>query len=147
MTFRIERPDRFWMEWKEADASRPPSYTISDGKTMAGYDGKKYYSQPTAQAEWPFPMMGLLNNMPGPISAVPAVREGRKVLLTVQANRAGGHSHSEYWFDPKTHLLLRWLMFITWQGKTSAALRTDYSGWVLNRPLPTSVFRVPARGR
>ncbi len=85
-------------------------------------------------------MMGLLNNIPGPVSALPVVRDGKKILL---ARRVLGEIHDEFWFDPKTHLLTRSVAFITWQGKTSEFTRTDYTGWVLNRPLPPSVFRLP----
>ncbi len=110
MTFCIERPDKFRVGWKESDPTKPASYYVSDGTTMVGYDGKQVRSQPTARAEWPFPMMGLLNNMPGPVSAVSAVRDGKKILLAVQATAAG---RSEYWFDPKTHLLIQDMMFLT----------------------------------
>lgn len=143
MTFRIERPGRFWVRWKENDPSKPISYTVSDGQTMARYAGKRFgslRSQPTATSEWPFPMMGLLNNMPGPVSALPAVRDGKEILL---ATRILAASRDEFWFDPKTHLLTRWVEFMTWQGKTSEVTRTDYTGWVLNRPLSPSVFRLP----
>jgi len=143
MTFRIERPDKFWVSWKENDPSKSISYTVSDGQTMVNYAGKRFgslRSQPTATSEWPFPMMGLLNNIPGPVSALPVVRDGKKILL---ARRVLGEIHDEFWFDPKTHLLTRSVAFITWQGKTSEFTRTDYTGWVLNRPLPPSVFRLP----
>lgn len=143
MTFRIERPNKFRVEWKESDPTKPVVYYVSDGKTMVGYDGKQTHSQPTASAEWPFPMMGLLNNAPGPVSAVPAVRGGRQVLLAVRPSPAG---RQEFWFDPKTHLLIRDMMFLTWQGKTSEVMRTDYTGWVLDKPLPPAVFRVPSTG-
>ena len=143
LTFRVERPDKFRVEMKESGPAKPASYYISDGQTLVGYDGKRLRSQPTARAEWPFPVMGLLNNMPGPVSAIPAVRDGKKILLAVQASAA---DRSEFWFDPKTHLLVRWLMFVTWQGKTSQAMRTDFSGWALNKPLPPAVFHVPSPG-
>ena len=143
MTFRIQRPDKFRVEMKESTLTKPASYFISDGQTMVGYDGKQLRSQPTAHAEWPFPLMGLLNNMPGSVLAVPAVRDGKKILLAVQGDTAG---RSEYWFDPKTHLLVRWMMFVTWQGKTIPAMRTDFSGWVLNKAVPPSVFHMPSSG-
>ncbi len=143
MTFRIQRPDKFRVEMKESDPTKPATYCISDGQTMVAYDGKQIRSQPTARAEWPFPMVGLLHNMPGPVSAVPAVRDGKKILLAVQGNAA---SRNEYWFDPTTHLLVRWLMFLVWQGKTSEVMRTDFSGWVLNKPLPLAVFHAPSSG-
>lgn len=143
MTLRIERPDKFRVEWKEISPSRPGAYYVSDGKTLIGYDGKRLRSQPTARAQWPFPMMGLLNNMPGPVSAVPAVRDGKQVLLAVRASPPG---RNEFWFDPKTHLLVRVMMFLTWQGKTSEVMRTEYTGWVLNKPLSSAVFRAPSTG-
>ena len=143
ITFRIQRPDKFRVEMRQSNLAKPTSYFISDGQTMVGYDGKEPRSQPTAHAEWPFPMMGLLNNMPGPVSTVPAVRDGKKILLAVQGDTA---SRNEYWFDPKTHLLVRWMMFLTWQGKTSPVMRTDFSGWVLNKAVPPAVFRVPSPG-
>ena len=143
MTFRIERPDKFRVEWKDSNPTKPMSYDISDGKTMVSYDGKQTRSQPTASAEWPFPMMGLLNNAPGPVSATPAVREGKQVLLAVQASPSG---HQEFWFDPKTHLLIRDMMYLTWQGKTSEVMRTEYTGWILNKPLSPTVFRAPSPG-
>ncbi len=143
MTFCIERPDKFRVVFKEKGASKPTSYDISDGKTMVGYDGKRFYSQETARAEWPFPMMGLLNNMPGFVSCVPAVREGKKILLAVSQSHG---DRSEFWFNPKTHLLIHWSMFIAWKGKTSEVMRTDYSGWVLNKPISPAVFHVPANG-
>ena len=141
MTFRIERPDKFRVEWKNSKPGQPMSYYISDGQTMVGYDGKQRRSQPTARAEWPFPMMGLLNNSPGPVSAIPAVRNGKKILLAV---KAGGPARTEFWFDPKTHLLVRDMMFMTWQGKTSEVMRTEYTGWILNKPLLPVVFRAPS---
>ena len=140
MTFRIEWPAKFWVEWKDVHSQKPASYTISDGKTMVSLDGKKSRSQPTAQAEWPFPMMGLLNNAPGTIAAVPAVRNGQKVLLAIRTSPTG---HQEFWFDPKTHLLIREMMFMTWQGKTTEVMRTEYVGWKLNKPIAAAVFRVP----
>lgn len=141
MTFCIERPNKFRVDFNESNPAKPLSYYISDGQTMVSYDGKQLLSQPTASAEWPFPMMGLLNDVPGPVSAVPAIRDGKKILLAVQANAA---NRNEYWFDPKTHLLIRWGMFLTWQGKTSEVMRTNFSGWVLNKPLSPAVFRVPS---
>lgn len=143
MTFRIKRPNQFRVGWKEGNSTKPASYSVSDGKTMVGHDGKQTHSQPTASAEWPFPMMGLLNNAPGPVSAVPAVRGGRQVLLAVRPSPAG---RQEFWFDPKTHLLIRDMMFLTWQGKTSEVMRTEYTGWVLDKPLAPAVFRVPSAG-
>ena len=140
ITFRIERPDRFRVEWKDSDASQVTSYSISDGKTMAGYDGKRVRSQPAARAEWPLPMMGLLNNAPGPVAAVPAVRGGRRILLAVRASPSG---RQEFWFDPATHLLMRDMMFLTWQGKTREVMRTEYTGWILDKPLSPAVFRIP----
>jgi len=143
MTFRIQRPDKFRVEMKESTLTKPTSYFISDGQTMVCYDGKRLDldSQPTAHAEWPFPVMGLLNNAPGPVSAVPAIRDGKRVLLVVRSSPSDGH---EFWFDPKTHLLIRDMMFLTWQGKTSEVTRTEYTGWVLNKPLSPAVFRVPS---
>ena len=143
MTFRIQRPDKFRVEMEESTLTKPTSYFISDGQTMVCYDGKRLDldSQPTAHAEWPFPVMGLLNNAPGPVSAVPAIRDGKRVLLVVRSSPSDGH---EFWFDPKTHLLIRDMMFLTWQGKTSEVTRTEYTGWVLNKPLSPAVFRVPS---
>ena len=143
MTFRVERPDRFRVDWKESDPSKPMSSYVSDGKTMISSDGKQSHSQPTAHAEWPFPLVGLLNNSPGSVSTVPTVRGGRQVLL---AERASASGRAEFWFDPKTHLLIRYTMFLTWQGKTTAVMRTDYQGWVLNKPLSPTVFRLPSTG-
>lgn len=143
MTFRIARPDKFRVEMKQSNPSEPVSYYISDGKTMVGYDGRQVRTQPTARAEWPFPLMGLLNNAPGPVAAIPAVRGGKQVLLAVRASPSG---RQEFWFDPKTHLLLRDMMFLTWQGKTNEVMCTEYRGWVLNRPLAPAVFRVPLPG-
>ncbi len=140
MTFRIERPNRFRVEMKADKPGQPMSYFVSDGQTMVGYDGKQVRSQPTARAEWPFPMMGLLNNAPGPVSAVPALRGGKQILLAVRPSPSG---RQEFWFDPKTHLLVRNMMFLTWQGKASEVMRTEYTGWVLNRSLSSAVFRVP----
>lgn len=140
MTFRIERPAKFWVEWKDIHSPKLASYTISDGKTMVSSDGKKSQSQPTARAEWPFPMMGLLNNAPGPVSAVPAIRNGQKVLLAIRTSPPG---RQDFWFDPKTHLLMRDMMFMTWQGKTSEVMRTEYVGWKLNKSIAPAVFRVP----
>ena len=143
MTFRVERPNKFRVEMKEGTPSKIGSYEISDGKTMVGYDGTQVRSQLTARAEWPLPLMGLLNNAPGPVSAVPAVRGGKQVLLTVQPSPSG---RQEFWFDPRTHLLIRHMMFVTWQGKTSEVMRTEYTGWMLNKPLPPAVFRAPSPG-
>lgn len=141
MTLRIERPDKFRVEWRETNPTKPVSYTISDGKTMVGYDGKQVRSQATARAVWPFPMVGLLNNAPGPVSAVPAIRGGKQVLLAVRASPPG---RQEFWFDPKTHLLMRDMMFLIWQGKTTEVMRTEYIGWVLNKPLSPAIFRAPS---
>ena len=94
MTFRIERPAKFRVEWKDIHSPKPASYTISDGKTMVNFDGKKFQSQPTARAEWPFPMMGLLNNAPGTISAVPCRSE--------RAEGSSCHTH----FPARTHGVL-----------------------------------------
>ena len=84
-----------------------------------------------------------LNNIPGPVSAVPATRGGRHVLL---ANSVLDGVREEYWFDPKTHLLLRSTLSGTWQGKTTEVMRTEYAEWVLNKPLPPALFRVPPAG-
>jgi len=119
-------------------------FTVSDGITMTGHsgDGPTRF-QPTQRAEWPLTVMGLLNNVPGPVSAVPAVRSGRQVLLAI---RVLDGMHEEYWFDPKTHLLLRSTLSGIWQGKTRKILHTEYAGWILNKPLARSVFRVPSVG-
>lgn len=142
MTFQIQRPDKFRVVFKETNPSKPVTYYISDGQTMVGDDGNSRRSQPTARAEWPFPMMGLLNNSPGTVSCVPAIREGKKILLAVSSNPTG---RDEFWLDPTTHLLLRWQVFITFQGKTSAVMRTDYAHWVLNKPIVSAVFQAPSR--
>ena len=141
-TFQIQRPDKFRVEWKESSTSKPMSYDISDGETMVSYDGKQIRSQATARAEWPFPMMGLLNNAPGPVSAAPVVRDGKQVLLVIRSSPSG---RQEFWFDPKTHLLISEKMFLTWQGKTTEVMRTEYSGWILNKPLSPAIFRAPFR--
>lgn len=141
MIFRIERPDKFRVEMKQSKPGQPVPYYVSDGKTMVGFDGKQVRSQPTARADWPFPMMGLLNNAPGPVSAVSAVRGGKQVLLAVRPSPSG---REEFWFNPKTHLLTQYMMFLTWQGKTSEVMRTEYTGWVLNKPLSPAVFRAPS---
>ncbi len=143
ITFCIARPDKFWTEMKAGNPAKVTDFYISDGTTMTGYSGGQTRSQPAQRAEWPFPVMGLLNNAPGPVSAVPAVRGGRRVLLAI---RVSGASREEYWFDPKTHLLLRSTLSGIWQGKTSEILRTQYTGWILNKPLAPSVFRVPSAG-
>lgn len=142
MTFLIQRPDKFRVEWKGKSSPKTVSYYISDGKTMSSSDGKQFRSQPTVRAAWPFPLMGLLNNAPGPVSAVRAVRGGKPVLLALRPSSSG---RQEFWFDLKTHLLIRDTMFITWQGKTTEVMRTEYSGWILNKPLPSNVFRLPSR--
>lgn len=143
ITFRIERPDKFRMDFRQDSASLPATYTVSDGTTLVSSDGKQRHTQQTARAEWPFPLMGLLNNTPGPVSATSAVRDKKDILLVVQTN---GPGRSEFWFDPKTHLLVQWTMFMTWQGKTSEMMRTEYAGWVLNKPIAPAVFRVPSVG-
>jgi outer membrane lipoprotein-sorting protein len=141
MTFCIVRPDKFRVEMKSGSPAKVTSSYISDGNTLIGYDGGQTRTQPAQRAEWPFPVMGLLNNAPGTVSAVAAVRGGRQVLLAVSKQ---GPSRREFWFDPKTHLLLRDMMFLTWQGKTTEVMRTEYENWALNKPLPPSVFHVPS---
>lgn len=143
MSFRIERPNKFRVDWQENDPAKPASYYVSDGKMMIAYDGRQFHSQPTAHAEWPFPIMGLLNNTPGQVTVTPSIREGKRVLLAVRPSPSG---RSEYWFDPGTHLLIRDMMFMTWQGKTTEVMRTEYMGWLLNKPIPVSLFRLPPAG-
>ena len=137
LTFYIERPNKFRVEWKTSKSANPTSYYISNGKTMISYDGKQLRSQPTAHAEWPFPLMGLLNNMPGPVSTIPAIRDGKQVLL---AQHKSSSVSDEYWFDPKTHLLIRSTTFLTWRGKTTEVMRTEYQGWQLDKSLDPAVF-------
>lgn len=139
-TFCITRPDKFRVEMKSGNPAKVTSSFISDGNTLIGYDGGQTHSQPAQRAEWPFPVIGLLNNAPGSVSAVPAVRGGRQVLLAISRQ---GPGRQEFWFDPKTHLLLRDMMFLTWQGKTSEVMRTEYTGWILNKPVSPATFRVP----
>lgn len=143
MTFCIVRPDKFRVEMKSGSPAKVTSSFISDGKTLVGYDGGQTRSQPAQRAEWPFPVMGLLNNAPGPVSATPAVRDGRQVLLVA---RALPTARQERWFDPKTHLLLRDMMFLTWKGKTTEVMRTEYGDWALNKPLPPATFQVSSTG-
>ena len=142
-TYSIERPSKFRVEMKQILPGHPESLCVSDGTTLSGSEGGQVRSQPTDRAEWPFPMMGLLNNAPGPVSAVPTIRGGRQVLLALRSSPPG---RQEFWFDPKTHLLIQDRMFLTWQGKTTEVMRAEYTGWVLNKPIPDSVFRVPAAG-
>ena len=143
-TYSIERPNKFRVEMIKGSPGQPASLYVSDGTTLTGREGRQVRSQPTDRAEWPFPMIGLLNNATGPVSAVPAVRDGRQVLLAVRSSPPG---RQEYWFEPKTHLLIQDRMFLTWQGKTVEMMRTEYTGWALNKPIPASVFRVPAAGQ
>ncbi len=144
ITFCIARPDKFRVEMKSSSPAKVTDFTVSDGTTIAGYSGDgPTRTQPAQRAEWPFSVMGLLNNAPGPVSAVPAVRGGRRVLVAVSRQ---GPGRQECWFDPKTHLLLRQMLFITWQGKTTETMRTEYSGWILNKPLAPSIFRMPPVG-
>lgn len=144
MTFFVERPNKFRGEMKQTKPGQPATLYVSNGETMVASEGGKVRSQPTDRAEWPFPMMGLLNNVPGPVSAVPAMRGGKQVLLTVRSSAPG---RQEFWFDPKTHLLIHESMFLTWQGKTTEVMRTEYTGWTLNKPIDPSIFRLPAAGR
>ena len=143
MTFCIARPDKFRMEMKSGSPAKVTNSFISDGQTLVGYDGRQTRSQPAQRAQWPFPVMGLLNNAPGLVSAVPAVRGGRQVLLAVVRR---GPDRQELWFDPKTLLLIRDTMFLTWQGKTTEVMRTEYTDWVLNKPLSPALFRMPSAG-
>lgn len=144
ITLCIARPDKFRVEMRLGGLAKVTDFTVSDGITMTGHsgDGPTRF-QPTQRAEWPLTVMGLLNNVPGPVSAVPAVRSGRQVLLAI---RVLDGMHEEYWFDPKTHLLLRSTLSGIWQGKTRKILHTEYAGWILNKPLARSVFRVPSVG-
>jgi len=144
ITFCIARPDKFRVEMKSGSPPKVTDSYVSDGETLVGLSGGRTRTQPAQRAEWPFPVMGLLNNAPGPVSAVPAVRDGKQVLLTIRV--LGPTGRQEAWFDPSTHLLIRDMMFMTWQGKTSEVMRTEYAGWILNKPLAASVFRVPSVG-
>lgn len=141
VTFRIVRPDKFRVEMKSGSPPKVTDFYVSDGTTLVGFSGGRTRTQPTQRAEWPFPVMGLLNNAPGTVSAIPAIRGGRQVLLAIVKLDP---DYQECWFDPKTHLLIRDMMFMTWQGKTTETMRTEYSGWILSKPLSPAVFRVPA---
>jgi len=143
ITFCIARPDKFRVEMKSGSPPKVTDSYVSDGETLVGLSGGRTRIQPAQRAEWPFPVMGLLNNAPGPVSAVPAVRDGKQVLFAIVKLDP---DYLECWFDPKTHLLIREMMFMTWKGKTSEVTRTEYSDWVLNKPLAASVFRVPSVG-
>ena len=145
ITFCIARPDKFRMEMKSGSPAKVTGFTVSDGTMMSGYSGDgPTRSQPAQRAEWPLTVMGLLNNTPGSVSAVPAVRGGKQVLLAI---RVSDGVREEYWFDPKTHLLLRSTLSGTWQGKTSEILRTEYSNWVLNKLLSPATFRMPVQAK
>lgn len=143
ITLCIARPDKFRTEMKVGHPAKVTDFYISDGITMTGHSDGRTFSRPAQRAEWPFPVVSLLNSVPGPVSAVPAVRGGRHILLAIRGSDGG---HEEYWFDPKTHLLLRSTLSGTWQGKASEILRTEYSGWVLNKPLSPTLFRAPSAG-
>ena len=150
ITFKVQRPDKFRIDWKSPTSgpqtAATPSLYVSDGNTLTILQGKHFRQTATAKSEWPFPLVGLLNNAPpgGPIQVSPVQRDGQTVLLAVQSSPMG---RTELTFDPTTHLLLCSAMYITFQGKTSEVMRTDFTNWVLNKPLPASTFRwVPPAG-
>ena len=73
-TYRIVRPDKFRVEWRGSIPVPTWSYFVSDGKTLVSLEDGQSRSRPATRSEWPYSMMGLLNNAPGPVSAVPAIR-------------------------------------------------------------------------
>ena len=141
-TVRIKRPNKFRVEWRENSPSHPVTYSVSNGKTLVGYNIKVFLSQPAAHVEWPYEIRTLLSNMPGPVSAMPAVKNGKNVLVAVFPF-SSPQGYAEFWFDPKTHLLVRHMIFSEWQGRTGEIMCTEYAGWILNKPLSPAVFRIP----
>jgi hypothetical protein len=144
IAIRLMLPEKYWVEWKDVNQANPPQIYISDGSTAAIITAKKVETQPPP-GQLPLPLVGFLKDISRPnITALPAKRDGKDVLL-VEKN-FGGHSHIEEWFDPTTHLMLRESMFLSWQGKTSEVMRTEYIHWVLNKPLNNSLFHAGKAG-
>ena len=138
ITFRLKRPNKFQVVVLEPLIVEPRSFYVFDGKTMAAYDANRHRRQPFARIEWSTLMSQILNNFPGTVSCVPAVRQGKKILLAVSISPS---SRSEFWLDPKTHLLTHREMFVTFQGKMYEIMRADYVDWALNKPLSPAVFQ------
>jgi len=149
-TYLIERPAKFRVEMKNTTFYGPVPLVIdynSDGTTMVTYqrgkDGAWLTSEPAVRPPgvgWPNLVSLVMDSMQEKVSAIPAVRDGKQVLLVVSKSPNG---RDESWYDPKTHLLMRMTGLMMWKGKATEINRIEFTGWVLDAPLPPATFVVP----
>jgi len=120
--YSIERPNKFRVDTKLdsffAVTNSDFITYISDGHTITTYEHGRYGYQLSSEAF--NPKVGtqsdalasfIRDSMAMPVAAIPAIREGKQVLLV----RDKIPSTSETWYDPKTHLATRMVGFGTWK--------------------------------
>ncbi|MGI4790101.1 MAG: hypothetical protein ACRYFS_14765 [Janthinobacterium lividum] len=144
----LDKP-QFRVDWSKAGSTKPDSYYICNDKIESFHDSENSRATPTSSGVWFAPLVELetqlndyqVHHLHKIVSATFAVRGDKKVPLV--ASPTGDNSHNESWYNPKTHLLIRRTILISWQGKTIEIKRTEYSGRALNVVLPQSLFLVP----
>ncbi len=147
------------VDWKESNLSKHGGYCIETGKASAYFADGKFRPFPNVGGLWHDPLEELIVGINDhreeawrqAVATIPAVRDGKIVLLNVDNSGNDPRDkrgllpklESEDWYDQKTHLVTRRITFSTWHGKKEEIMRTEYSGWVLNAPLPASLFAIP----
>ncbi len=146
------------LDWTEKTFPQIADYYIEAGGKSAYFADGKFHQFPASGAWWYTPFQELTVRINDhreafwrqAVATVPAVREGKIVLLSVDTSGNDPRDktglvpkmYDEDWYDPKTHLMLRQTIFAVWHGKTQQVFRDDYTGWVLNAPMPAALFAI-----
>ncbi len=146
-------------DWQEKQPNKSSGYCIEAKSGSVYFADGKVQPFPKSGGLWTDPMLQLIVGINDhrervwsqAVATIPAVRDGKIVLLSANTLPSDPReqpgllpkTYSEDWYDPKTHLILRRTMFSIWHGKTQQIMRTDYSGWALDVPIPASLFAVP----
>ncbi len=139
------------VDWEQRRPTPSTGFLITAGSNAAYFADGKFQPFPKYPGFWYDQMMVSIvafnsfreqkQTPANSVSAIPAMRNGKLVLLEALTDPLGGCS--EKWYDPKTHLLLQESLFTVEHGRTQEFERVTYSGWKMNMALPPSLFVIP----
>ncbi len=179
LTVKIARPNRIWIQQvksrrPEGDQAKPSVY-VSNAGTEWEYDGSRsVYLKGAAPKHGEGSRLYLVSlynradinlvmgrrSKPNPTgytrTITREVLDGKPMNVSTLTFRPWKLSNGQtminsvkYWTDSRTGLPCRYSHYITQDGKTLAIIRTDFSHWVLNQPIPATQFawRPPATAK
>lgn len=179
MTVKIARPNRIWIKKIQMQSSPQKtsgtSVYASDNTTQYEYSSaRNLFTKSAAPKSGARPLMTLdalyneakiilllgrrsrLNPKDYTRTITHGVLDGKPMQGSTVTSRPFKLSNGQmmidsvkYWTDSRTGLPCRYCQYVTEDGKTVAIIRTDFSQWVLNQPIPATQFawRPPATAK